>query len=96
MSYGDRVQVMRTPKFQEVSFRETLCLVSAPRPLSLPSKLHWSVCSILPLSFLYFCRSSGMSHLIVATDLKSALKMSGNTMITKKIMPIIVASRIIY
>lgn len=26
---------MRTPKFQEVSFRKTLCLVSAPRPLGL-------------------------------------------------------------
>jgi hypothetical protein len=37
------IWVMRMPKFQEVSFHETLCLVSAPRPLSLPSKLYWSV-----------------------------------------------------
>jgi hypothetical protein len=37
------IWVMRTPKFQEVSFHETLCLVSASRPLGLPIKLHWSV-----------------------------------------------------
>jgi hypothetical protein len=43
---------MRTPKFQEVSFHETLCLVSAPRPLGLPSKLHCSVHSILSLSYI--------------------------------------------
>jgi hypothetical protein len=34
---------MRTSKLQEVSFHETLCLVSAPRLLSLSSRLHWSV-----------------------------------------------------
>jgi hypothetical protein len=34
---------MRTPKLQEVSFHETLCLLSASRLLSLPSRLHWSV-----------------------------------------------------
>jgi hypothetical protein len=37
------IRIMRTPKFQEVSFLETLCLMSAPRLLGLPSKLHWSV-----------------------------------------------------
>ena len=37
------IRVMRTPKFQEVSYLETICLVSAPRPLNLPSKLHRSV-----------------------------------------------------
>ena len=35
---------MRTPKPQEVSVCETLCLGSASRPLSLLSRLHWSVC----------------------------------------------------
>ena len=37
------IQVMRMPRFQEVSFSETLCLVSASRLLSLSSRLHWSV-----------------------------------------------------
>ena len=31
------------PELQEVSFLETLCLVSTSRPLSLPSRLHGSV-----------------------------------------------------
>ena len=39
------IRVMRTPRFQEVSFSETLCLMSASRLLSLSSRLHWSVCS---------------------------------------------------
>jgi hypothetical protein len=34
--------------------------------------------------------------LVIATDLRSTLKMSGNTMITNNIMPIIIVSRIIY
>jgi hypothetical protein len=34
---------MKTPKPQEVSFHETLCLVSASRLLSLSSRLYWSV-----------------------------------------------------
>jgi hypothetical protein len=38
-----RVRLMRTPKLQEVSFRETLCLMSASRLLSLSSQLYWSV-----------------------------------------------------
>jgi hypothetical protein len=37
-----------------------------------------------------------MSRLMVATDLRRTLKMSGNTMITNKIMPVIIASKIIY
>ena len=67
------------PGPREGSFLETLCLMSASRLLSLPSRLHWSVHSISP--FLYFCQSYGMSCLIAAIDLRSALKMSGNTMI---------------
>ena len=31
------------PKLQEVSFHDTLCLVSASKPLGLPSRLHRSV-----------------------------------------------------
>jgi hypothetical protein len=34
---------MRTPKLQEVSFRDILCLVSASRPLGRPSRLHRTV-----------------------------------------------------
>ena len=39
------IWVMRMPKFQDVSFCETLCLVNALRLLCRPRKLHWSVCS---------------------------------------------------
>jgi hypothetical protein len=37
-----------------VSFSETLCLMSAPWPLGLPSKLHWSVLSSFGFSFFFF------------------------------------------
>ncbi|NP_001369768.1 uncharacterized protein LOC668525 isoform 2 [Mus musculus] len=41
-------------------------------------------------------RSSRMSCLVVATDLRSTLKMSGNTTIISKTMSKIITSRIIY
>jgi hypothetical protein len=34
---------MKMPEHQEVSFRETLCLVSASRPIGLPRRFHGSV-----------------------------------------------------
>ena len=37
------VWVREDARLQEVSFCETLCLVSAPRLLSLSNRLHWSV-----------------------------------------------------
>ena len=83
-------------RLQEESFLETL----------LPHEwlLSLSACpvdstrerSISPFLFLFFSRSSRMSRLIVATDLRSTLKMSGNTTITSKTMPKIITSRIIY
>jgi hypothetical protein len=36
------IWVMRMPVSRKLSFPETLCLVSASRPLGLPSRLHWS------------------------------------------------------
>jgi hypothetical protein len=66
---------MRTPKFQEVIFRETLGLVSAPKPLGMPSKLHWSVHSILSFSYI----SAKVPECPASLDLRSALKMSRNT-----------------
>jgi hypothetical protein len=84
------------PRFQEAEFRWN----SLPRECfqaSWPVKqtsLEWADHS--PAFVLFFSRSSRMSCFIVATDLRSTLKMSGNTMITNKIMPIIIASRIIY
>ena len=45
---------------------------------------------------LFLSWSSRMSRFVVATDLRSTLKMSGNTMITNKVMPKIITSRIIY
>ena len=66
----------------------------ASKPLSLSSWLdqsawHFSL-------FLFFSQSSRMSRLVVPTDLRSTLKMSGNTTITNKTMPKIITSRIIY
>ena len=52
----DRVRMyrlMRTPKLQEVSFCETLCLMSASRLLSLSSRLHWSVRGRFSNTFIY-------------------------------------------
>jgi hypothetical protein len=95
---GDRVRVcglMRTPRLQEVSFCETLASRVLARLLSLSSRLHRSMRGIPPV-LLLFSWSSRMSRLVVATDFRSALKMSGNTMITNKIVPIIIANRIIY
>jgi hypothetical protein len=46
--HGDRVWVYGLWEHQgsrRLSFLETLCLMSASRPLGLPSRLHWSVCS---------------------------------------------------
>ena len=37
------IWVMRMPGSRRLSFRETLCLVSASRPISLPSRFHGSV-----------------------------------------------------
>lgn len=45
---------------------------------------------------LFLSRSFRMSRFVVATDFRSTLKMSGNTMITNKVMPKIITSRIIY
>jgi hypothetical protein len=39
------IWVLRMPGSRRLSFLETLCLVSVSRPLGLPSRLHWSVCS---------------------------------------------------
>jgi hypothetical protein len=45
------IWVLRMPGSRRLSFLETPCLVSASRPLGLPSRLHWGVHSILSNAF---------------------------------------------
>jgi hypothetical protein len=87
---------MRMPKLQEMSFLETLFLIECLQTFSACQADPTGGRGISPFLFLFFSRSSRMSHLVVATDLRSTLKMSGNTTITSKTMPKIITSRIIY
>ena len=91
------------PGPREGSFLETLCFMNQLPSfrfvkLTPPESLafHPFFFLIIDNLSLFLSRSSRMSRFVVATDLRSTLKMSGNTMITNKVMPKIITSRIIY
>jgi hypothetical protein len=44
---------MRMPGSRRLYFLETPFLMSASRPLGLPSRLHWSVRSMFPKIYIY-------------------------------------------
>ena len=78
------------------SFLMSSFLAFLPHKLTPPECPGISPFLIFNILSLFLSQCSRMYHFVIATDLRSTLKMSGNTMITNKIMPKIITCRIIY
>ena len=100
LSKWPKLESWLSSDFQEESPRNSFLMSSflafLPQKLTPPECPGISPFLIFNILSLFLSQCSRMYHFVIATDLRSTLKMWGNTMITNKVMPKIITSRIIY